>query len=118
MILKFAPFCNINELQKFCASGSLKIVNTTNCEKFIEQMWLLISSGHVLKLRKHIIENEEKFNGDYQILLKTLFNHIDTSTKIPDAKKKMQTYEQELATFEATFPGEKSWLSGPSRTSP
>lgn len=93
----------INELQKFCASGSLKIVNTTNCVKFIEQMWILISSGHVLKLRKHIIENEEKFNGDYQILLKTLFNHIDNSTKIPDTKKKMHLVIIAEALYRSAF---------------
>ena len=54
----------INEVQKFC-------------------------SGGILKIRKYIIENEEKFNGDYQILLKTLFNYIDISNKIPNDKKKM-----------------------------
>tara|TARA_Y100000310_G_scaffold7435_1_gene8109 strand:+ start:5015 stop:5941 length:927 start_codon:yes stop_codon:yes gene_type:complete len=79
----------INEVQKFCSTGTLAIIDSTNCDKFVEQIWLLISGNHVLKVRKHIIENEEKFNGDYQILLKTLFNYIDSSNKIIDNKKKL-----------------------------
>ncbi len=79
----------VNEVQKFCINGSLDITSTGNCDEFIKQIWLLASNGHVLKSRKYIIENEERFNGDYQLLLKSLFNHIDTSAKISDDKRKL-----------------------------
>jgi DNA polymerase III delta prime subunit len=79
----------VNEVQKFCINGKLKILNTSNCDELIKQIWLLTSNGHILKARKYIIENEEKFGSDYQRLLKTLFDFIDNNKNINDDKKKM-----------------------------
>lgn len=79
----------VNEIQKFCIDGKLKILNTRNCDELIKHIWLLLSNGHILKTRKYIIENEEKFGSDYQRLLKALFDFIDTNKKIADEKKKM-----------------------------
>jgi len=79
----------VNEVQKFCINGKLKILNTSNCDELIKQIWLLTSNGHILKARKYIIENEEKFGSDYQRLLKALFDFIDNNKNINDDKKKM-----------------------------
>jgi DNA polymerase III delta prime subunit len=76
----------INELQKFCLSGSLEITNT-NIGKFADQILRLVRKGAVLKMRKTVIENEEKFNGDYPKLLKDMFDSIEQSN-IEDIKKK------------------------------
>ena len=93
----------INEVQKFCIDGNLQITNSSSCTEFTEQIWLLISNGHVLKLRKHIIENEEKFGSDYQVLMKTLFNYIDSSSKIPSNKKKMYLVVIAEALYRSAF---------------
>ena len=93
----------INEIQKFCINGKLHILSSNNCDEFVSKVWLLLSGGHVLKLRKYIIENEETFNGDYQILLKTLFNYIDTSQKIPEDKKKMHLVIIAEALYRSAF---------------
>ena len=93
----------INEVQKFCIDGNLQITNSSSCTEFTKQIWLLISNGHVLKLRKHIIENEEKFGSDYQVLMKTLFNYIDSSSKIPSNKKKMYLVVIAEALYRSAF---------------
>lgn len=76
----------INELQKCCVSGSLKIADTTECADFVKKIYALATNGHVLKLRKYVIQNEDKFNSDYPALLKQLFEHIDS---IDNNAKKM-----------------------------
>ena len=57
-------------------------------EEFVAAIFKLIKTGAVLKLRKYIIENEQKFNSDYPVLLKSLFDHVD-SVNIPADSKKM-----------------------------
>ena len=76
----------INELQKFCLSGSLEITNI-NIIKFADQVLQLVRKGAVLKMRKTVIENEEKFNGDYPKPLKDIFDSVEQSD-IQDTKKK------------------------------
>ena len=93
----------INEVQKFCIAGKLQIANSSSCDEFTKQIWLLLAGGHVLKLRKYIIENEEKFGSDYQVLLKTLFNYIDSSDKIPSNKKKMYLVVIAEALYRSAF---------------
>ena len=77
----------INELQKFCSCGSLNITDSSTNIKFVANIFELVSKGAILQLRKHIIENEEKFNSDYPMLLKLLFDHIEKSTLNADQKK-------------------------------
>tara|TARA_Y100000310_G_C20652718_1_gene800332 strand:- start:860 stop:1783 length:924 start_codon:yes stop_codon:yes gene_type:complete len=79
----------INELQKFCATGELLIIDTKKCEVFIKQIVALTAKGHVLKVRKYIIENEQKFNSDYPALLKQIFEYIDNMPIKNDHAKKM-----------------------------
>lgn len=78
----------INEFQKFCANGKLTIVDTAKSEQFANQIIGLTLKGHVLKVRRYIIENEQRFNSDYPLLLKTLFDVLD-GAKVSDNHKKM-----------------------------
>ena len=45
-------------------------------------------NGKTLKLRKLIIENESKFNGDYPELMKQLFDHVHDVRLGDDIKRK------------------------------
>jgi nitrogen fixation/metabolism regulation signal transduction histidine kinase len=78
----------INEVQKFCRDGAIYIHDTTKNEEFVAAIFTLIRKGAVLKLRKYIIENEQKFNSDYPVLLKSLFDYVD-NTKMSDENKKI-----------------------------
>jgi len=76
----------INEAQKQCLSGELNL-QKQQAYKFVDQLYKLVGSGAVLKMRKSVIENEEKFNSDYPKLLKDFFNHIE-KVKLAEVKKK------------------------------
>lgn len=77
---------SINFLQQCSTSGSFIFVQFSSSE-FAKLIVQLVLKGTTLKLRKVIIENEDKFNGDYQNLLRDLFNEVD-NTDIDDIKKK------------------------------
>ena len=78
----------INELQKYCLDSKLSIVDVNKNADFAKQLFALILSGNVLKARKYTIENETKFNSDYPMLLKGLFDYVD-SVSVKDEYKKM-----------------------------
>jgi hypothetical protein len=77
----------INETQKFCRDGAIYIHDTTKNEEFVAAIFALIKKGAVLKMRKYIIENEQKFNSDYPVLLKSLFDYVDSANMSDDNKK-------------------------------
>ena len=78
----------INEIQLRVVDGKITHRNTTNTDDFVNNIYKLVTAGKTLKLRKLIIENESKFNGDYQSLLKTLFDHIHDVNIDSDIKRK------------------------------
>lgn len=78
----------INEIQLRVVDGKFKHKNINNVDDFVNNIYKLVSSGKTLKLRKLIIENESKFNGDYQSLLKTLFDHVHDVDIDSDTKRK------------------------------
>jgi replication factor C small subunit len=78
----------INEVQKYTVTGSLKMADNSTCNDMVKKVLALTLSGHVLKVRKFVIENEEKFNGDYTHLLRQLFDYIDKSN-LTDTQKGM-----------------------------
>lgn len=78
----------INEIQLRVVDGKLTHKTINHVDDFIENVYRLVSAGKTLKLRKLIIENESKFNGDYQELLKTLFDHIHDVNMNADTKRK------------------------------
>tara|TARA_Y100000592_G_C5301948_1_gene235938 strand:- start:104 stop:559 length:456 start_codon:yes stop_codon:yes gene_type:complete len=77
----------INEIQKCSVSGEFSLPDKTSNENIVKALFELIKSGHVLKARKMIIQNEVSFNSDYTELLKTLFNYID-NLNIKTGKRK------------------------------
>ena len=41
---------------------------------FIDELYEFIESKNAINIRKFLVENDEKFNGEYHSLLKLLFN--------------------------------------------
>lgn len=78
----------INEIQLRVVDGKIVHREFNQIDTFVSNVYKLIQSGKTLKLRKSIIENEARFNGDYQIFLKELFNHIHDVDIAPDTKRK------------------------------
>jgi hypothetical protein len=62
----------------------------------------LTLSGHVLKVRKFTIENEEVFNGDYTSLLRQVFDYLDRSN-LSDSKKSMGLIAVAEAMYRSAF---------------
>lgn len=79
----------INELQLRVVDGKLTHRKYNHVDDFVHNIYKLVSAGKTLKLRKLIIENESKFNGDYICLLKSLFDHVH-DVDIPASKKQQQ----------------------------
>ena len=77
----------INELQKQSVNGKLQLSLTTHTPKFIENIYKLVLTGNVLKLRKNIIENEAIFNKDYTELLRQLFDCVCEYKNVKDSVK-------------------------------
>lgn len=74
----------INILQKFSATGELKIVSAENIDHIAEEVYDNLKDP--LGLRKYVISHEIDFQNDYQMLLKSLLeviykNDIDASVK-------------------------------------
>jgi DNA polymerase III delta prime subunit len=80
----------INDLQKFSTTGKLiikeqhQISDTAN---YIFQS--LINKTSSLDIRAKIIENEKTFNGDYQLLMKELFEIFYATKNVKDSSKKL-----------------------------
>ena len=66
----------INELQKNTINGSLSIVNTKLDSELLESIFNHIKNKKTIELRKFLIENESRFNGDYDNLLIEYLNFI------------------------------------------
>ena len=63
----------INELQKCCLSGEF-ILNLKNIDSITETITQKIAAkDDVWSIREYVINNESQFNGDYQNLMKNLF---------------------------------------------
>ena len=92
----------INEVQKYTVSGTLKISDTTTCDTLVKKIIALTLSGHVLKVRKYVIENEDTFNGDYIMLLRRIFDYIDRS-KLRDTQKGMALVAVAEAMYRSAF---------------
>lgn len=80
----------INEVQKYCIDGILNIPDITKVDNFLNKIVNLLLEKKIFELRKHIIENENDFKGDYNILMKSLFDLIcDNSIGLNEFQKKM-----------------------------
>jgi DNA polymerase III delta prime subunit len=79
----------INDLQKFSISGNLFILENDEVLDFANSVYKkIIQKTSSLNIRKYIIESENLFNSNYQILLKNLFE-IFYESDLSDNLKKM-----------------------------
>jgi replication factor C small subunit len=93
-IKKFFPDVRktINEVQKYCNDGKLSIPDISRVDNFVEKILDLLFKKKIFELRRHIIENENDFKGDYNLLMKGLFDsvcEIPLSNTLTESKKKM-----------------------------
>lgn len=80
----------INEVQKYCIDGVLKIPDVAKVDKFVDKIIDLLLSNKIFELRKYIIENDADFKGDYNILMKSMFDTIcDDPKGLSEFRKKM-----------------------------
>ena len=80
----------INETQKFCVGGKLLIPDISQNESFADKLIRLVLAKKVLEARRYIIENENDFKGDYQLLIKSIFDCIcNNSYNLSEERKKM-----------------------------
>ena len=77
----------INELQKYCINKKISISDTAKCSEFAKQILEILQQDLILKARQIIIHNESKFGSDYPVLLKTLYDTIESSTICTEKKK-------------------------------
>tara|TARA_R110002012_G_scaffold4356_7_gene20093 strand:- start:863 stop:1789 length:927 start_codon:yes stop_codon:yes gene_type:complete len=77
----------INELQKNVIDSKLCIANINSDNELLETVYKKIASKKVLDARKYLIENEDRFQGDYDTLLGNFLNFVYNSN-LDDTKKK------------------------------
>tara|TARA_R110000765_G_scaffold193653_1_gene299222 strand:- start:862 stop:1788 length:927 start_codon:yes stop_codon:yes gene_type:complete len=77
----------INELQKNIIDSELCIISVTGDNELLEAVYKKIASKNSLEARRYLIENEDRFQGDYDTLLGNYLDFIYTSN-IDDIKKK------------------------------
>ena len=77
----------INELQKSVINSELHIINSTADEALLKSIFEKITTGKSLELRKHLIESEDRFQGDYDTLMANFLDHL-YEQPMDDMKKK------------------------------
>lgn len=79
----------INELQKSCINGVLDIKGLDISHEVFDQISSKLAAKDALSVRKYLIENEEMFQADYDMLLANYLEYVYDSS-ISDSVKKMQ----------------------------
>jgi len=77
----------INELQKNVIDSELCITSIVSDNELLEAVYKKIASKQCLEARRYLIENEDRFQGDYDTLLSNYLNFI-YSANVDDIKKK------------------------------
>ena len=77
----------INELQKNVIDSELCIANINSDNELLETIYKKLASSKCLEARKYLIENEDRFQGDYDTLLANFLN-FTYSSNLEDNKKK------------------------------
>jgi DNA polymerase III delta prime subunit len=80
----------VNEIQKFSVNGKLIIPDISQNESFADKLIRLVIDKKVIEARRFIIENENDFKGDYQLLLKSIFDCVcNNNYNLSEQRKKM-----------------------------
>jgi DNA polymerase III delta prime subunit len=77
----------INEIQKNCVNEKLCITNVSTDHTLLNTIHEKLQHKDVISLRKYLIENEDRFYGDYDNLMKDYLNFL-YEQPIEDLKKK------------------------------
>lgn len=90
LVKKFSPDLRkcINELQKQCIGGVLKVKEASNNTELLDKIWSNVSTKKGLHTRKYLIENDNIFYSDWDQLLVDLLNYI-YDLKIEEPLKKV-----------------------------
>lgn len=90
VVSKFYPDLRrgVNELQKRSDSGNIINIKDNVSDNFANNLFKILVSNpsNVHQIRKHIIESESTFSGDYPELLVRLFNVVDEYKLKPQQK--------------------------------
>jgi DNA polymerase III delta prime subunit len=78
----------INDLQKFSHSSNLIIPELTIKNDVISKCIEFVKTKKSNLARKYCIENEDKFQADYQLLLKEMFYYLNDSLNFDNEKSK------------------------------
>lgn len=79
----------INELQKSCINNVLNIRGLEISQELFEKIFDLLKRNDSLAVRKYLIENEEQFQADYDMLMSNYLEFIYEAS-MPDLVKKQQ----------------------------
>jgi DNA polymerase III delta prime subunit len=66
----------INELEKYCVNGVLKIPDSLDNSELISIIWDNLMSKNSIKTRKYLIEKTDTFQSDWDQILIDLLNYI------------------------------------------
>ena len=66
----------INELQKNVIDSELCIANINSDSELLETIYKKVASKKTLEARRYLIENEDRFQGDYDTLLCNFLNFV------------------------------------------
>jgi DNA polymerase III delta prime subunit len=78
----------INELEKYCIDGILKIPDILDNSELISDIWINVKNSDGFKTRKYLLENSDKFGSDWDQLLVDLLNFIYGEKFTKDEMKK------------------------------
>ena len=78
----------INNIQKYSVNGRLMIEKEETDKVFIDELYEFIESKNAINIRKFLVENDEKFNGEDHSLLKLLFNYTFEKDDLKDNFKR------------------------------
>lgn len=76
----------LNDLQKRLKDGEIVLDSEIEYNEFLSELWSTLIEEDIDTLRKFVIENENKFEGDYSHLGHNLFHYV-CSLDIPEAIK-------------------------------
>lgn len=86
----------INELQKCCIDGELRISTYEKHDNFVKKIFETLSIDS-LQVRQLVIQNEQLFNNDYSNLLKQMFDYIiDNKPSTPSTKQQLLIISEHL----------------------
>jgi len=78
----------INNIQKYSVNGRLMIEKEETDKAFIDELYEKIEAKEVYNIRKFLVENDDKFNGEYHSLLKLLFNYTYERKNLKEVLKR------------------------------